>query len=302
MTRDYKKELENIMDAVSDVVLEMSDEEIRQEIIEDGEDPDAVAEKTRQVLHNAANGFTHTPQPIPTDEAIRDWEASQPKVIKFLRASNGYYGCDTEGDNVGEYVRLEEYQADIEKLNKALWDEVNRPHKIECSECGDELEVHTDEVACTPCANKLEAEDRDFEQAAVQSKIEELQAENQALKARLAEAGISIDQSDTFLLNSVSEILYGCGHLIPDGIEPDREVIKDVWVKFTAWVREKSKEQSNLSSQLGAARRQAREEAFEQCLHIVRGYACLNKERFRLEFGTEDIKKAIENAKEKQPC
>lgn len=48
--RNYHQELINLMDMLSEPILTMSDEEIRQEIIEDGEDPDEVAARVKQII------------------------------------------------------------------------------------------------------------------------------------------------------------------------------------------------------------------------------------------------------------
>jgi hypothetical protein len=51
--RDYDNELANIMNAMAESTLDMTDEEIESEIKEEGNDPDAVAERVRDVLREA---------------------------------------------------------------------------------------------------------------------------------------------------------------------------------------------------------------------------------------------------------
>ncbi len=51
--RDPVQALERIVWGIVDSIWEMTDAEIREEMREDGEDPDQVAEQTRQVLMGA---------------------------------------------------------------------------------------------------------------------------------------------------------------------------------------------------------------------------------------------------------
>lgn len=51
--RDYNKDLANIMNAMAESTLDISDEEIESEIREEGRDPDAVAERVRDVIRDA---------------------------------------------------------------------------------------------------------------------------------------------------------------------------------------------------------------------------------------------------------
>lgn len=49
----YKKQLENLTNAMIDDIIDMSDEEIIREVIEDGKDPKEEADKIREIINNA---------------------------------------------------------------------------------------------------------------------------------------------------------------------------------------------------------------------------------------------------------
>ncbi len=53
--RDYNEDLATIMNAMAESTLDMTDEEIECEIREEGDDPNAVAERVRDVLREAVN-------------------------------------------------------------------------------------------------------------------------------------------------------------------------------------------------------------------------------------------------------
>jgi plasmid stability protein len=55
--RNYEEELNNLMEGVAEYTLDMSDDEIRDEIREEGGDPDKAAEETRDILRKAVKAF-----------------------------------------------------------------------------------------------------------------------------------------------------------------------------------------------------------------------------------------------------
>ncbi len=55
--RNYEEELNNLMEGVAEYTLDMSDEEIRDEIREEGRDPDKAAEETRDILRKGVKAF-----------------------------------------------------------------------------------------------------------------------------------------------------------------------------------------------------------------------------------------------------
>jgi hypothetical protein len=55
--RNYEEELNNLMEGVAEYTLDMSDEEIRDEIREEGGDPDKAAEETREILRKGVKAF-----------------------------------------------------------------------------------------------------------------------------------------------------------------------------------------------------------------------------------------------------
>lgn len=57
MSRDPEADLANIYNALAESVLEMSDEEIEQEIRDEGLEPGEVAAHVRQVMREAVEGF-----------------------------------------------------------------------------------------------------------------------------------------------------------------------------------------------------------------------------------------------------
>lgn len=60
-TRNYNEDLANIMDGLAEFTLEMTDEEIEAEIKEEGNDPDAVANRARDVLRTAIKSRQQRP-------------------------------------------------------------------------------------------------------------------------------------------------------------------------------------------------------------------------------------------------
>lgn len=69
-TRDYDKEFANIMNAMAESTLDMTDEEIEAEIRDEGNDPDDVAGRVRDVLREAVK----TCQQRPLLEAQKRYE------------------------------------------------------------------------------------------------------------------------------------------------------------------------------------------------------------------------------------
>ena len=59
--RDYNQELASVMNAMAESTLDLTDEEIESEIIEDGGNPDAVAERVRDVLRQAIKDCQQRP-------------------------------------------------------------------------------------------------------------------------------------------------------------------------------------------------------------------------------------------------
>jgi hypothetical protein len=55
--RNYEEELNNLTDGMAEYALGMSDEEIRSEILDEGDDPDRSAEETRDVLRRAVKAY-----------------------------------------------------------------------------------------------------------------------------------------------------------------------------------------------------------------------------------------------------
>ena len=55
--REYEKEFKAIMDALSESIIEATDQEIIEDYIENGQNPDEVADKVRAMLLNTANVF-----------------------------------------------------------------------------------------------------------------------------------------------------------------------------------------------------------------------------------------------------
>lgn len=55
--RNYEEELNNLMEGVAEYTLDMSDEEIRDEIRDEGGAPDKAAEETRDILRKAVKAF-----------------------------------------------------------------------------------------------------------------------------------------------------------------------------------------------------------------------------------------------------
>lgn len=52
-SRDYEKEYGRLVDGIAESVLEMSDEEVLEELRAEGKDPDEVAERGRGVMSEA---------------------------------------------------------------------------------------------------------------------------------------------------------------------------------------------------------------------------------------------------------
>lgn len=59
--RDYGKELADIMNTMAESTLDMTDEEIESEVREEGGDPDAVAERARNVIRQAIKSCQQRP-------------------------------------------------------------------------------------------------------------------------------------------------------------------------------------------------------------------------------------------------
>jgi predicted transcriptional regulator len=59
--RNYNEELANIMNAMAESTLDMTDEEVEAEIREEGRDPDAVAERVRDVVREALKDCQQRP-------------------------------------------------------------------------------------------------------------------------------------------------------------------------------------------------------------------------------------------------
>jgi hypothetical protein len=56
---DLTGQLTRVMDLLSEPILTMTDEEIRQEIIEDGKDPETVAEQIEKKLRETVTSANH---------------------------------------------------------------------------------------------------------------------------------------------------------------------------------------------------------------------------------------------------
>ena len=78
--RDYEKELADIVNALAESTLEMSDEEIELEIREEGLDPRIVAEHVREILKNTVKSY----QQRLLIEAEREYE----KRISAMKVAN----------------------------------------------------------------------------------------------------------------------------------------------------------------------------------------------------------------------
>jgi hypothetical protein len=57
VTNDPEQRIANLFEALADDVERMSDEELIAEIVEDGGDPEAIAERTRQLLQATLERF-----------------------------------------------------------------------------------------------------------------------------------------------------------------------------------------------------------------------------------------------------
>lgn len=70
--------LENILDGLADSVLELSDEEILEEVRKSGTDPEEYAERTRDVLRLALRKFDRVNRHLQyLGHAIMDWQAQE---------------------------------------------------------------------------------------------------------------------------------------------------------------------------------------------------------------------------------
>lgn len=63
-SRDWEKELENIVNVAAESVFDASDEEIAEELRSMGEDPDAVADDVRAVLLGAVDRYERSGRPV----------------------------------------------------------------------------------------------------------------------------------------------------------------------------------------------------------------------------------------------
>lgn len=137
--RDYNKELANIMNAMAESTLDMTDDEIESEIREEGRDPDAVAERVRDVLRKAVKDCQQRPlleAQKRYDERVTalrskkyqipDSLDEQRKMISTILTSNPRLGSgiltaqfrdfnDLADEDVGSYLKqlLELMEADV---------------------------------------------------------------------------------------------------------------------------------------------------------------------------------------------
>jgi len=72
------EELENILEGLADSVLELSDEEILDEVRKSGTDPEEYAQRTRDVLRLALPKFDRVNRHLQhLGHAIMDWQAQE---------------------------------------------------------------------------------------------------------------------------------------------------------------------------------------------------------------------------------
>jgi len=67
-SRDWAKELDNIIGGLAESVFELSDEEVEEELRSMGEDPDAVADEVRRVLLDAVDRYERSGRPVRVRE------------------------------------------------------------------------------------------------------------------------------------------------------------------------------------------------------------------------------------------
>ena len=86
-SRNYEKELGFIMDALAESAAEISDEEILAEVREEGKDPRVEAERTRDLLLNAAAAMEAIiPEPSILGPQSREEALTRGRTTFFLTA------------------------------------------------------------------------------------------------------------------------------------------------------------------------------------------------------------------------
>jgi hypothetical protein len=76
--RHHSEAPDNVLDGLADSVLELSDEEILDEVRKSGTDPEEYAERTRGVLRQALQKFDNVHRRLQElGHAIMDWQARE---------------------------------------------------------------------------------------------------------------------------------------------------------------------------------------------------------------------------------